>query len=86
MIREIAAILSPLRQMRGEVFRGSLRGVAVVVVRQAARNEAMVEELHLAPLELLALVNLIGPERMGKRHHVSDRAAPVRLGECGFPG
>ena len=39
----------------------------------------MVEELHLTPLELLGHVNLVSPERMSKRHHVSNRAAPMRL-------
>ena len=86
MIREIVAILSPLRQMRGEILREALSGISAVVVRQAARYETMVEKLHLAPLELLAHVDLVSPERMGKRHHVADCSAPVRLGELDLAG
>ena len=67
--------------MSGEVFREALRGIAVAIVRNATRYEIMVELFHLAPLKLLCHIDLISLERMGGRHHVADRAPPVRLGE-----
>ena len=85
-IRKIAETLGPLSQMFGEVLREALSGISVAVVCQTARNETMVEKLHLAPLELLAHVDPVSPERMGKRHHVSDRSAPMGLGERDLAG
>ena len=76
----------PLRQSRSKVFRKALRGISVAVVRQTTRNETMVEKLHLVLLKLLAHIDLISPERMGKRHHVSNRAASMRLGERDLAG
>lgn len=86
MIREAAATLGLLRQMRSEVFRKALRRIGVAVVRHTARYEAMVEKSHLTPLALLAHVDLVSPERMGKRQHVANRASPMRLGERDLAG
>lgn len=77
---------APATPVAQQGLRKALRGIAVVVVRQTTRNETMVEKLHLVLLKLLAHIDLISPERMGKRHHVSNRAASMRLGERDLAG